>query len=97
MKEEDKVSGTGLIQTLKREGVPVLAIQRDRDKITRAHDAAPLVQSGQVLLPQNAPWLSEFLGEASGFPNAAHDDMVDPMMDAVTDLLQAPVAKFYVL
>lgn len=88
MKVEDKVSGTGLIQTLKREGVPVLAIQRDRDKITRAHDAAPLVQSGQVLLPQNAPWLSEFLGEASGFPNAAHDDMVDPMMDAVTDILQ---------
>lgn len=85
---EDKVSGTGLIQTLKREGIPVTAIQRDRDKITRAHDAAPSVQAGNVLLTRGA-WLSDFLGEASGFPNAAHDDMLDPMMDAVSDILMS--------
>lgn len=97
MKVEDKVSGTGLIQTLKREGIPVIAIQRDRDKITRAHDAAPLVQSGNVFLPQFAPWLSELLGEASGFPNAAHDDQLDPLMDALADMLQAPVMAFHVL
>ena len=86
MAVEDKVSGTGLIQTLKREGIPVTAIQRDRDKITRAHDAAPSVQAGNVLLIRGA-WLSDFLGEASGFPNAAHDDMLDPMMDAVADMI----------
>lgn len=97
MKVEDKVSGTGLIQTLKREGIPVLPIQRDRDKITRAYDAAPMIESGNVFLPENAPWLSEFLGEASGFPNATHDDQLDPMMDAVTDMLSAPVGQFYVL
>lgn len=85
---EDKVSGTGLIQTLKREGIPVIAIQRDRDKVTRAHDAAPSVQAGNVLLTRG-PWLSDFLGEASGFPNAAHDDMLDPMMDAVSDMLMS--------
>lgn len=88
MKVEDKVSGTGLIQTLRREGIPVTAIQRDRDKVTRSYDAAPLIESGNVLLPQDAPWLSDFLAEASAFPNAAHDDMIDPMMDAVTDMLQ---------
>lgn len=96
-KVEDKVSGTGLIQTLKREGIPMLAIQRDRDKVTRAHDASPLVESGNVLLPRDAPWLSDFLAEASAFPLGAHDDMVDPMMDAVTDMLQAPVAFFAVI
>lgn len=85
---EDKVSGTGLIQTLKREGIPVVAIQRDRDKVTRAYDAAPLIQSGNVYLPQGAPWLSDLLAEATAFPNAAHDDIIDPMMDAVTDMLQ---------
>ncbi|MDZ7905214.1 MAG: phage terminase large subunit [Cypionkella sp.] len=88
MKIEDKVSGTGLIQTLKREGVPVLPIQRDRDKITRAYDAAPLIESGNVILLQNDPSLSDFLAEASAFPNGAHDDQIDPMMDAVTDILQ---------
>ena len=88
MKIEDKVSGTGLIQTLKREGVPVLPIQRDRDKVTRAYDAAPLIESGNVLLLKNDPALSEFLSEASAFPNGAHDDQIDPMMDAVMDMLQ---------
>jgi len=83
MKVEDKVSGTGLIQTLKREGIPVLDIQRDRDKITRAYDAAPLVESGNVLLPDGAAWLSDFLGEATAFPNGAHDDTIDPAMDAI--------------
>jgi predicted phage terminase large subunit-like protein len=96
-KVEDKVSGTGLIQTLKREGIPMLAIQRDRDKVTRAHDASPLIESGNVLLPRDAPWLSDFLAEAGAFPLGAHDDMVDPMMDAVTDMLNKPVAEFYVI
>lgn len=85
---EDKVSGTGLIQTLKREGLPVIAIPRDRDKEMRAHDAAPMIEAGNVLLPQHAPWLSDFLTEATAFPNGSHDDMLDPMMDAVADMLQ---------
>jgi predicted phage terminase large subunit-like protein len=87
MKIEDKVSGTGLIQTLKREGIPVLPIQRNTDKVTRAMDVAPMIQSGNVLLPQNAPWLSDFLAEASVFPNGSHDDQLDPMFDAISDLL----------
>ncbi|MDH1085311.1 phage terminase large subunit [Pantoea brenneri] len=87
MKVEDKVSGTGIIQTLSREGIPVIPIQRNTDKITRAMDAAPLAQSGNVLLPKNAPWLSDYLAEFSQFPNATHDDQVDPTMDALTDLL----------
>jgi predicted phage terminase large subunit-like protein len=85
---EDKVSGTGLIQTLKREGVPVVAIQRNTDKITRAMDAAPFIQSGNVLLPEDAPWLSDYLAEFSQFPNGVNDDQCDPTMDAVKDILQ---------
>lgn len=96
-KVEDKASGTGLIQTLKREGIPIIAIQRNIDKVTRAYDAAPMVESGNVLLPRDAPWLSDFLAEASQFPNAAHDDMLDPMMDAIADMLQAVPAEFHVL
>jgi predicted phage terminase large subunit-like protein len=86
MKVEDKVSGTGLIQTLKREGIPVLPIQRNTDKVTRAYDAAPYIESGNVLLPQTAPWLSDYLAEFAAFPNGAHDDMVDPTMDAVAEI-----------
>lgn len=92
MKVEDKASGTGLIQTLKREGVPVIPIQRNVDKITRAMDVAPQIQAGNVLLPQSAPWLSDLLSEASVFPNGANDDQLDPLMDAISDMLN-PQAK----
>jgi len=86
-KVEDKASGTGLIQTLKREGVPIVGIQRSIDKITRAMDASPLMQSGNVLIPENAPWLADYLSEFAAFPNGAHDDQVDPTMDAIQDIL----------
>jgi len=85
MKVEDKVSGTGLIQTLKREGIPVLPIQRQTDKVTRAMDAAPYIESGNVILPRDAEWLSGFLAEFSAFPNGAHDDQVDPACDAIAE------------
>lgn len=87
MKVEDKASGTGLIQTLKREGVQVLPIQRSIDKVTRAMDAAPSIEAGHVYLPRSAPFVSDLLMEAAQFPNAAHDDTLDPLMDAISDML----------
>ena len=86
-KIEDKVSGTGLIQQLRREGKPVLPIKRDTDKLTRAHDAAPYIESGNVILLRSVPHLSDMLAEASAFPNGSHDDTLDPMMDAIADIL----------
>lgn len=84
---EDKVSGTGLIQTLRREGLTCLPVQRGRDKISRGHDAAPFIESGNVLVPDYVPWLADFLGEIESFPAGAHDDQIDPMCDAI-DLVQ---------
>jgi len=94
MKIEDKVSGTGLIQTLSREGIPVIGIPRSTDKLMRANDVSPLVQSGNVFLPKNAAYLSELLAEASQFPNAKHDDQIDPLMDALTDILQGDIINY---
>jgi predicted phage terminase large subunit-like protein len=94
IKVEDKSSGTGLIQQLARgdkaqqiPAIPVLGIPRDRDKVSRVMDIAPRVQAGLVLLPVGAPWLSGFLAETSAFPNADNDDQVDPMVDAIVDML----------
>jgi predicted phage terminase large subunit-like protein len=85
-KVEDKVSGTGLIQKLKREGIPIIPIQRNIDKVTRAMDAAPYVQSGNVIIMRNLAHLVDFLSEASVFPNGAHDDMIDAAMSAISDM-----------
>lgn len=87
MKVEDKSSGTGLIQELKREGIPIIGIQRSTDKVERAFDTAPFVESQNVLFPSEAAFLSDLLSELSAFPNGAHDDQVDPLMDAVKDIL----------
>jgi predicted phage terminase large subunit-like protein len=93
MKVEDKVSGTGLIQTLRREGIPILPVQRNRDKVSRAHDGAPFMESGNVVLPESAPWLSDFLGELTAFPFGAHDDQIDPMLDAIRDVQALPATQ----
>lgn len=89
---EDKVSGTGLIQTLRREGIPVFPTQRNKDKISRAYDAAPFIESGNVMLPQDANWLSDMLSEISVFPAGVHDDQLDPMFDAIAKVQTIPSA-----
>lgn len=85
MMVEDKVSGTGLIQTLQRERIPIVGIKRSTDKITRAMDAAPMIQAGHVYLPRAESWVAGFLAESSQFPNGKHDDQLDPMFDALVD------------
>lgn len=79
---EDKVSGTGLIQTLRREKIPIAAIQRAKDKISRAHDAAVFIESGGVSVLNNQPWTKPLLAEIETFPRGSHDDQIDPMLDA---------------
>lgn len=93
MNVEDKVSGTGLIQTLRRESIPIIPVQRNKDKLSRGYDAAPFIESGNVLLPMDAPWLSDFLAEAAAFPGGAHDDQMDPMFDAIANTQAAPAPK----
>lgn len=87
MKIEDKASGTGLIQQMKQDRMQVGAIKRDRDKVTRAYDAAPSVEAGRVFIPIGAPWVSDYLSEFEQFPNSKNDDQVDPTMDAIQDMI----------
>ena len=89
MRIEDKASGTGLIQTLRREGISIVPVQRNTDKVSRGYDAAPYFEAGNVFLPIDAPWLSDFLPEVSGFPGAANDDQCDPLFDAVNEVQSA--------
>ena len=95
MKVEDKVSGTGLIQSLRkaepgRQALPVVGIQRDKDKVSRAHSAAPQIEAGNVLLPEDVSWISDYIAEFNSFPAGAHDDQCDPTFDAIEDMLLKP-------
>ena len=90
---EDKASGTGLIQTLKaRHGVPVVAIQRNKDKLNRVNDNLTYIQNGRVRLPLRAGFTSELVAECCAFSvdnSHKHDDQIDPMLDAIETMLHA--------
>lgn len=88
---EDASSGTGLIQDLKRkEKIPVGEITRATDKLTRVMDVVSYIESGYVFLPEEAPYVSELTRECDAFTGDnthAHDDQIDPMADAINEML----------
>jgi predicted phage terminase large subunit-like protein len=90
---EDKASGTELIQRMKhtiRPAIPVKAIQRSVDKYTRLQDVLGFIESGHVMIPESASWVSDFVSECEAFTADDahdHDDQIDPMIDAVDEML----------
>ena len=75
---EDKATGTPAIQELQRNTtMPLYAINPVGDKISRANSASPMIESGNIYIPENKPWVSKMLDQCSGFPNVQHDDIVD--------------------
>lgn len=77
---EDKSSGTQLIQELKSAGVSgVIAMTPTTDKVSRMNAQVETVETGYIVLPRRAPWLSDLEREFSHFPNVTHDDQVDAL------------------
>lgn len=91
MMVEDKASGTGLIQDLAvSSSIPILPIERVKDKLTRVLDVVGYIEAGRAYIPEDAPWVSDFVAECEAFtPNDthAHDDQIDPMCDALGDMV----------
>lgn len=93
---EDKSSGTGLIQSLGmpqqgKDVIPVEGISRDIDKYRRGLDAAPWVAAGMVNLPAEYEHKADLELELQTFDGlgTGHDDQVDPLMDAISDMLNS--------
>lgn len=88
---EDKSSGTGLVQSIRdKGGIPVVGIERDKDKYTRVMDALPYMENGEVFIPEEMPWISDYVSEHEAFTadgTHAHDDQVDPTVDAINHIL----------
>lgn len=86
---EDKASGQSLVEDFKLESaLPILPYKPDRDKIARAYAVTPVVDIGQVYLPQEAEWKIDFLDNLLAFPYGKHDDDVDSMTMAIRYLMQ---------
>lgn len=77
---EDKASGQSLLQDVRRETkLPLIAVEPEGDKVTRAVAVSAMIEAGLVRVPRHAAWLNDFEGEIMHFPNGAHDDQVDSL------------------
>ncbi len=98
---EEKASGLPLIQELRKTGVRVKGIKRNAnsgDKVSRCHNITHLFENGRIWVPCNMhevdgkkhytpkPFAAEVISQCSIFPNGAHDDLVDTVVDAVAYL-----------
>lgn len=97
---EDHASGTGLIQNIRRAVRPVIPIRgviREKDKLTRVNDVVSYIKSGYVCILANQTYNSDFIKECEEFTRDdthAHDDQIDPMCDAIVDMLAARDENF---
>ena len=91
---EDKSSGIGLIQLLEDEtNIPVTKLIPEKDKVARANDILPRMESSQVLFPKDAPFLPILEKELLLFSSKKNNnkkDQVDTLTYAIKDLLFDP-------
>lgn len=85
---EDKANGPAIIALLHKEIPGIVPVQVRQNKQQRLSAVAPMVQAGNVYIPHLGlgRWVADFIEEAAGFPNAANDDQVDAMSQALTYL-----------
>lgn len=91
---EKAATGISLIQELrKRLAVPLIEIDRHKDKYTRGFECQGYVQSGYVFVNPHADYYADFMSEVSNFSPenknklGIHDDQVDCMLDAIYYML----------
>ena len=85
---EDKANGTAVIQTLQEMIPGIIPVEPIGGKISRVNSVAPMIESGNVYLPENEAFAGDFIEECASFPNGAHDDQVDCMSQALAKLRQ---------
>ena len=81
---EDRASGTQLIQDLIGDGLSHVArFSAAGDKIMRLNAETAVIENGFVFVPEEAPWLADYLAELLSFPAGRHDDQVDSTAQAL--------------
>ena len=64
--------------------MPIKAVQRGTDKLTRFMNVQSILEVGKVWPPKRASWLNEFIIECEAFRADMahdHDDQVDTLID----------------
>jgi len=81
---EDAASGQSVGQELKSTTrIPIILIKPTDSKIVRTQLMTPTFEAGKVYVKDGQEWNHDFVEECLTFPNASHDDQVDPMIMAL--------------
>jgi predicted phage terminase large subunit-like protein len=85
---EDRANGPAVIASLRHAIAGLIAVNPEGGKIARAAAVSPQIEAGNVYLPHPAiaPWVEGLMEECTSFPNAAHDDQVDALTQALNRL-----------
>jgi len=98
---EDAANGPAIISLLGRLIPGIVGVTPDGGKIARAHAASPVVEAGNVRLPNPRPqgqlrperaWVEDFLHQCTVFPRGAHDDDVDALTQLIARCVRCHVA-----
>ena len=90
---EDKANGPAVINVLRDEIPGFVAVTPQGSKQARLVACTPVIEAGNVLLPQDAQWVDAFMEELAAFPNGAHDDQVDALSQGLNHIKGSPIAK----
>jgi predicted phage terminase large subunit-like protein len=91
---EPKASGKSVVQELRAISQlnVVEAPTPTGSKLERVNAAAPFIEAGRVVLLDGA-WNTAFVSQGAGFPAAAHDDMLDCLLQAIARHNTGPVRR----
>lgn len=86
---EDKANGPAVMSMLSGEIGGLIPVNPEGGKISRANAVSAYAHAGDILLPAPAllPNVGELLEELKLFPASSHDDSVDALTQAVSQLL----------
>ncbi len=98
---EDKANGTAVMELLHSKVPGLIAVEPKGGKIVRARAVEPIQEAGNIYLPSPtiAPWVLDFVGRATKFPNMGgdHDDEIDAMTQANIYFTENPAPKLTIM
>jgi predicted phage terminase large subunit-like protein len=93
---EDASSGQMLIQDLRGANLfNIIPRSSKNDKRARVDGISGALESGKILLPEEAPWLAEYEHELLAFPGGRHDDQVDSSTQYILWAIERAGSSFF--
>jgi predicted phage terminase large subunit-like protein len=100
---EEAANGPAVINMLGRQVPCIVGVTPQGGKVARAQAAEPLIEAGNVWLPNPRPfgqlqpereWVDDFIDQCCVFPKGAHDDDVDAFSQLVARCLIPELPSF---